>query len=114
MKPGIALYMEGIIKFTKLRLGDMKKGEKSLPTYLPLAVKKKIFSVFSQTSGGNNRVVTPELKVAHKFIQYQVAHPELRSYTRSWGVVHHKSSYIIIIPLNNGRAPISTKIHTTA
>jgi len=62
MKPGIALYMEGIIKFTKLRLGDMKKGEKSLPTYLPLAVKKKIFSVFSQTSGGNNRVVTPELK----------------------------------------------------
>jgi len=61
-KPGIALYMEGIIKFTKLRLGDMKKGEKSLPSYLPLAVRKKIFSLFSQTSGANNRVVTPELK----------------------------------------------------
>ena len=52
-KVAIAMYLEGIIKFTKLRIGEMKKGEKSLPQYLPLSVKKKIFNQFAQSSGNN-------------------------------------------------------------
>ena len=61
-KVALSLYLEGIIKFSKLRIGEMKKGEKSLQRNLPLSIKKKIFNLFSQSSGGNNRVVTPELK----------------------------------------------------
>ena len=60
--PSLALYTEGIIKFSKLRLGDLKRGEKSLQPWLPMMLKKKIFNTFSQSSGGNNKVVTPELK----------------------------------------------------
>ena len=50
-KVAIALLMEGIIKFTKLRIGEMKKGEKSLQQYLPLSVKKMIFNTFGMNSG---------------------------------------------------------------
>ena len=60
--PSLALYTEGIIKFSKLRLGDLKRGEKSLQPWLPMMLKKKIFNTFSQSTGGNNKVVTPELK----------------------------------------------------
>ena len=57
----IALYLEGIIKFSRLRQGEMRKGEKSLQQYLPLNIKKKIFSHFSINNGTSNRIVTPEL-----------------------------------------------------
>lgn len=59
---GLALYMQGIISFSKLRPGQLSLGEKCLPKYLPLTVKKKILSTFSMTSGGRSRVVTPEMK----------------------------------------------------
>jgi len=58
----LTLYMEGIIKFTKLRQGELKTGEKKLQDFLPVSIKKKIFSVFTQLSGHNNRNITPELK----------------------------------------------------
>jgi len=58
----IILYMEGIIMFSKLRQGEMRKGEKSLQAFLPLNIKKKIFSHFSINNGTSNRIVTPELK----------------------------------------------------
>ena len=39
----------------------------------------------------------------HKdWIQYQAAHPELRSYIRTWDVVYPKSSYKISLSLYNG------------
>jgi len=62
-KAATILYMEGIIKFSRLRQGEMKKGPKSLQTFLPLSVKKKIFDQFSVGSGGgsNNRILTPEM-----------------------------------------------------
>ena len=58
----LTLYMEGIIKFTKLRQGELKTGEKKLQDFLPVSIKKKIFGVFTQLSGHNNRNITPELK----------------------------------------------------
>ena len=41
-KVGLALYMEGIIKLSKLRKGELNKGEKVLPKYLPRSVKQKV------------------------------------------------------------------------
>ena len=61
-KVGLALYMEGIIRFSKLRQGDLGRGEKALPNYLPKSVKKKILDHFSISTGGRSRVVTPEMK----------------------------------------------------
>ena len=61
-KVGLALYMEGIIRFSKLRQGDLGKGEKALPNYLPKSVKKKILDHFSISTGGRSRVGTPEMK----------------------------------------------------
>jgi len=57
----ITLYLEGIVKFSRLRQGEMRKGEKSLQQFLPLNIKKKIFSYFSINNGTSNRIVTPEL-----------------------------------------------------
>jgi len=57
----IALFLEGIVKFSRLRIGEMRKGEKSLQQFLPLNIKKKIFSHFSVSNGTSNRIVTPEL-----------------------------------------------------
>ena len=61
-KPALCLYLEGIIKFTKLRQGELKSGERKLQDFLPVSIKKKIFSVFTQQSGHNNRTITPELR----------------------------------------------------
>ena len=61
-KVGLALYMEGIIRFSKLRQGELCRGEKALPRFLPKSVKTKILSLFSLTSGGRSRVVTPDMK----------------------------------------------------
>jgi len=61
-RAAITLYMEGIIMFSRLRQGEMRKGEKSLQQFLPLNIKKKIFSHFSISNGTSNRIVTPELK----------------------------------------------------
>ena len=41
-KVGLALYMEGIIRLSKLRPGQLKRGEKALPSYLPRTVKQKV------------------------------------------------------------------------
>jgi len=57
----ITLYLEGIVKFSRLRIGEMRKGEKSLQRFLPLNIKKKIFTHFSVSNGTSNRIVTPEL-----------------------------------------------------
>eukprot|EP00090_Calanus_glacialis_P032727 TRINITY_DN54235_c0_g1_i1.p1 TRINITY_DN54235_c0_g1~~TRINITY_DN54235_c0_g1_i1.p1 ORF type:complete len:409 (-),score=140.97 TRINITY_DN54235_c0_g1_i1:50-1276(-) len=57
----ITLYLEGIVKFSRLRQGEMRKGEKSLQQFLPLNIKKKVFSYFSINNGTSNRIVTPEL-----------------------------------------------------
>ena len=62
-KPAILLYMEGIIKFSRLRPGDMAKGPKILQEFLPPSIGKKIFDTFSDGSrGAGNRLVTPELR----------------------------------------------------
>ena len=61
-KVALALYMEGIIRFSKLRQGELSKGEKALPGFLPKNAKNKILSQFSHTTGGRSRVVTPDLK----------------------------------------------------
>ena len=61
-KVGLTLYMEGIIRFSKLRQGELGKGEKALPKFLPISVKKKILSLFCLTTGGRSRVVTPDMK----------------------------------------------------
>ena len=57
----ITLFLEGIVKFSRLRQGEMRKGEKSLQQFLPLNIKKKIFTHFSVNTGTSNRIVTPEL-----------------------------------------------------
>eukprot|EP00092_Neocalanus_flemingeri_P002032 GFUD01002169.1.p1 GENE.GFUD01002169.1~~GFUD01002169.1.p1 ORF type:complete len:409 (-),score=108.62 GFUD01002169.1:45-1271(-) len=57
----IALYLEGIIKLSRMRQGEMKKGERNLQKFLPLSIKKKILSNFSLCTGTSNRIVTPEL-----------------------------------------------------
>jgi len=59
-KPAIVLYMEGIIKFTKLRPGDRNKGPISLQKFVPLSIGKKIFDNFG--SGEKKNLVTPELQ----------------------------------------------------
>ena len=69
-KVALTLYMEGIIKFTKLRQGELKTGERKLQEFLPVSIKKKIFSVFTQLSGHNNRNITPELKDRSGVISY--------------------------------------------
>ena len=61
-KVALTLYMEGIIRFSRLRQGELSKGEKALPRYLPVSVKKKILSLFCLTTGGRSRVVTPDMK----------------------------------------------------
>ena len=61
-KVGLTLYMEGIIRFSKLRQGELGKGEKALPKFLPISVKKKILNLFCLTTGGRSRVVTPDMK----------------------------------------------------
>merc|ERR1712179_852130 len=38
-RAAITLYMEGIIMFSRLRQGEMRKGEKSLQQFLPLNIK---------------------------------------------------------------------------
>ena len=37
----ITLYLEGIVKFSRLRKGEMRKGDNSLQQFLPLNFKKK-------------------------------------------------------------------------
>ena len=61
-KVALALYMEGIIRFSKLKQGELSRGEKALPNFLPNNVKKKILSLFALSTGGRSRVVTPDLK----------------------------------------------------
>ena len=61
-KVALALYAEGIIKFSKLRQGEMWQAENILQKYLPLTIKKKILSLFSENSGIKTGVVTPQLR----------------------------------------------------
>jgi len=58
-KPAIVLYMEGIIRFTKLRPGERNKGPVSLQKFVPLSIGKKIFDSFG--SGEKKNLTTPEL-----------------------------------------------------
>jgi len=57
-RPAVILYMEGIIRFTKLRPGERAKGPRALQKFLPLPVGAKIFASF----GGPGGVVSPELR----------------------------------------------------
>ena len=57
----IILFMEGIIKVSKLRPGQMRRAERSLQQFLPVSAKKKLVSLFLQTKG-DTTLVTPELK----------------------------------------------------
>merc|ERR1712013_708719 len=59
-KPGLAIYMEGIIRFTKLRPGERRKGPCSLQKFVPLVIGKKIFNLFG--AGEKKDLVTPELQ----------------------------------------------------
>jgi len=63
LKTAMVLYMEGIIKFSRMRQGELKNGIKLLQKFLPLNVKHKILDSFSLGQGQNNRtkVVTPEM-----------------------------------------------------
>jgi len=63
IKVAIVLYMEGIIKFSRLRQGELKKGPRQLQKFLPQAVKQRIFDQFSVCQGSNvsNRIITPEM-----------------------------------------------------
>ena len=60
-RAAIVLYMEGIIKLSKMRPGELKKAEKNLQSFLPLAIKKKLLENFSHCHGNSSRIVTPEL-----------------------------------------------------
>jgi len=53
----VAIYMEGIVTFINLRSNQLVKGVKSLPDFLPLSIKNKIFESFTDDSR-----VTPESK----------------------------------------------------
>lgn len=60
-KSAIILYLEAIIKFTKLRPGEFKKGYRSLQSFIPLGVKKKVWDLFT-TGPNNNRCLSPEVQ----------------------------------------------------
>merc|ERR1719309_176753 len=57
----LTIYLDSIAKFTKLRPGDLTKGYNTLPKYLSLLIKKKIFDLFS-TGSQKKRIVSPELR----------------------------------------------------
>jgi len=57
----ITLYLETIIKFSRLRPGELKKGPRALQAFVPLGVKKKVFDMFS-TGPANNKCLSPELQ----------------------------------------------------
>jgi len=59
-KAALVLYMEGCIRFTRLRPGDLRKGTKALQDFLPISVRRKILADFS-TLSGSDRLVSPEL-----------------------------------------------------
>lgn len=59
-RPAIIIYMEGIIKFTKLRPGERNKGPSCLQKFVPLSIGKKIFASFGSGEKGN--LVTPEMQ----------------------------------------------------
>ena len=46
----VAVYMEGIVTFINLRSNQLVKGVKSLPDFLPLSIKNKIFETFTDDS----------------------------------------------------------------
>ena len=49
----MTLYMEAIIKLTKLKPGDIAKGPHSaLQKFLPLPIRKKVFQLFTFETGG--------------------------------------------------------------
>lgn len=60
-KAALTLYVDAIVKFTKLRPADLTKGHHALPKYLPNVMKKKIFDEFS-TGTRQKRLITPEMK----------------------------------------------------
>jgi len=55
----IVLYMETIIKFSKLNPAQIKRGVKSLQDFIPLGIKKKVFDTFT-TGPPNERYQSPE------------------------------------------------------
>ena len=57
-RPAVILYLEGIIRFTRLRPGELAKGPRALQKFLPLALGAKIFAGF----GGAVGVVSPALR----------------------------------------------------
>ncbi|XP_023334245.1 uncharacterized protein LOC111705804 isoform X3 [Eurytemora carolleeae] len=65
----LSLYLDAIVKFTKMKPADLKKGLHSLPPHLPLMIKKKIFDQFS-TGPEKKRFISPELK--DKAVYYSI------------------------------------------
>lgn len=57
----VILYLEGIIKFSRLRIGELRKGVRSLQSFIPMSIRQKIVDCFSQVSG-SDRVINPELE----------------------------------------------------
>jgi len=55
------LYLEGIIKFSRVRIGELRKGVRTLQSFLPMIIRQKILDSFSATSG-SDRVRSPELE----------------------------------------------------
>ena len=50
---GLVLYLEGLVKFSRLRAGDLRKGGRALQPFLPVGVKQKIVDTFSELSGSD-------------------------------------------------------------
>ena len=59
----VILYMEGIIKLSKLRAGQLRRPLDSLPAFLPAELRKRLVGRFLQRAGdGSTHLVTPELR----------------------------------------------------
>jgi len=60
-RAALTLYLDSIVKFTKLRPADLSKGNNALPKHLPFMIKKKIFDQFSSGTR-QQRIISPLLK----------------------------------------------------
>ena len=47
-KLGVAIYMEAIVKFLNMRAKDFSQGPRALPPYVPMGLKSKVFTAFTE------------------------------------------------------------------
>jgi len=57
----LVLYLETIVKFSRMKPIDLSKGYRCLPNFIPQSLKKKVFENFS-VGEFQKRIITPELK----------------------------------------------------